>query len=162
MDFYTWMMKKHLRTMDPVGDLARDMQPDKEFPRDGNKEEIEMYLETCGACSGCMDAFNKAWRKYERAPLRVAKTTWPEEIKKWEHLRGLRFSVAVGTAAERLKALQADADIFIINRENVPWLIEQSGIPFDFDMVVVDELSSFKSWQSKRFRALMKVRPSVR
>ena len=66
MNFYTWMMKKHLRTMDPVGDLARDMQPDKEFPRDGNKEEIEMYLETCGACSGCMDAFYKAWRKYER------------------------------------------------------------------------------------------------
>ena len=96
------------------------------------------------------------------APLRVAKTTWPEEIKKWEHLKGLRYSVAVGTAAERLKALQADADIYIINRENVPWLIEQSGIPFDFDMVVVDELSSFKSWQSKRFRALMKVRPSVR
>lgn len=97
------------------------------------------------------------------APLRVAKTTWPEEIKKWDHLKGLRFSVAVGTAAERIAALKADADVFIINRENVPWLIEQSGIPFDFfDMIVVDELSSFKSWQSKRFRALMKVRPSVR
>ena len=96
------------------------------------------------------------------APLRVAKNTWPEEIRKWEHLKGLKFSVAVGLAAERLSALKADADVYIINRENVPWLIEQSGIPFDFDMVVVDELSSFKSWQSKRFRALMKVRPSVR
>lgn len=96
------------------------------------------------------------------APLRVAKTTWPEEIKKWDHLKGLRFSVVVGTAAERTAALKADADVFIINRENVPWLIEQSGIPFDYDMIVVDELSSFKSWQSKRFRALMKVRPSVR
>ncbi len=96
------------------------------------------------------------------APLRVAKNTWPEEIRKWEHLKGLKFSVAVGSAAERLSALKADADVYIINRENVPWLIEQSGIPFDFDMVVVDELSSFKSWQSKRFRALMKVRPSVR
>ena len=66
MNFYTWMMKKHIRTMDPVGDLARDMKPDKEFPRDGNKGEIEAYLENCGACSGCMDAFEKAWRKYER------------------------------------------------------------------------------------------------
>lgn len=95
-------------------------------------------------------------------PLRVARTTWPDEIQKWEHLKGLRYSVAVGTAAERLSALKADADIYIINRENVPWLIEESGMPFDYDMVVIDELSSFKSWQSKRFRALMKVRPSVR
>ncbi len=95
------------------------------------------------------------------APLRVARNTWPEEIKKWEHLKGLRYSVAVGTAAERYDALKADADIYIINRENVPWLVEGSGVPFDFDMVVIDELSSFKSFQSKRFKALMKVRPTV-
>ena len=95
-------------------------------------------------------------------PLRVARTTWPEEIKKWEHLKGLRYSVVVGTAAERKAALKADADVYIINRENVPWLIEQSGMPFDYDMVVIDELSSFKSWQSKRFRSLMKVRPQVK
>ena len=95
-------------------------------------------------------------------PLRVARTTWPEEIKKWDHLQGLTYSVAVGSAAERMKALQTDADIYIINRENVPWLIEKSGLPFDYDMVVIDELSSFKSWQSKRFKALMKVRPKVR
>lgn len=95
-------------------------------------------------------------------PLRVARTTWPEEIKKWEHLNGLRYSVVVGTAAERKAALKADADVYIINRENVPWLIEQSGMPFDYDMVVIDELSSFKSWQSKRFRSLMKVRPQVK
>lgn len=95
-------------------------------------------------------------------PLRVARTTWPEEIKKWDHLEGLRYSVAVGTAVERLSALKRDADVYIINRENVPWLINESGIPFCYDMVVIDELSSFKSWQSKRFKALMKVRPSVK
>lgn len=96
------------------------------------------------------------------APLRVARNTWSDEIKKWDHLNGIRYSVAVGTAAERLAALKADADIYIINRENVPWLIEESGIPFDYDMVVVDELSSFKNWQAKRFKALMKVRPKIR
>ena len=88
--------------------------------------------------------------------------SWSDEIKKWDHLNGIRYSIAVGTAAERLSALKADADIYIINRENVPWLIEESGIPFDYDMVVVDELSSFKNWQAKRFKALMKVRPKIR
>lgn len=96
------------------------------------------------------------------APLRVARDTWPDELAKWEHLSGLRFSVAVGTEAERKAALQKPADIYIINRENVGWLVEQSGLPFDFDTVVVDELSSFKSHQSKRFRSLMKVRPKVK
>lgn len=96
------------------------------------------------------------------APLRVAKNTWPQEIEKWDHLHGLACSVVTGTAAERLDALRREADIYVINRENVQWLVEKSGIPFDFDMVVIDELSSFKSWQSKRFKALMKVRPHVR
>ncbi len=96
------------------------------------------------------------------APLRVARNTWSDEIKKWDHLNGIRYSIAVGTAAERLAALKADADIYIINRENVPWLIEDSGLPFDFDCVVVDELSSFKNWQAKRFKALIKVRPKIR
>lgn len=96
------------------------------------------------------------------APLRVARNTWSDEIKKWDHLNGIRYSIAVGAAAERLAALTADADIYIINRENVPWLVEESGIPFDYDMVVVDELSSFKNWQAKRFKALMKVRPKIR
>ena len=96
------------------------------------------------------------------APLRVARNTWSDEIKKWDHLQGLRYSIAVGTAAERIKALKADADVYIINRENVPWLVEESGLPFDYDMVVVDELSSFKNWNAKRFRALMKVRPKVK
>ncbi len=95
-------------------------------------------------------------------PLRVARTTWPEEIKKWDHLKGLRFSVIVGSASERRAALDTDADVYIINRENIPWLVEKSGKPFDYDMIVIDELSSFKSWQSKRFRSLMKVRPQVK
>jgi SNF2 family DNA or RNA helicase len=96
------------------------------------------------------------------APLRVARDTWPAEIEKWEHLSALRFAVEVGTEAERKAALQKQADIHIINRENVPWLIENSGILWQWDMVVVDELSSFKSHQAKRFRALMKVRPKVK
>ena len=87
------------------------------------------------------------------APLRVCKYTWPQEIVKWEHLSGLKFSLATGTAAERKMALKADADIYIINRESIPWLIDESGIPFDYDMVVIDELSSFKNHQSKRFKA---------
>ena len=95
------------------------------------------------------------------APLRVATVTWSAEIEKWEHLQLLHYSVAVGTETERLNALKAEADIYIINRENVQWLIEKSGIAFDFDMIVVDELSSFKNYQSKRFKALMKARPKV-
>lgn len=96
------------------------------------------------------------------APLRVARNTWSSEIKKWEHLHGLIASVAVGTAAERKAALSKPADIYLINRENIQWLMEQSGIPFDFEMVVIDELSSFKNHQSKRFRALLKARPKVK
>ena len=96
------------------------------------------------------------------APLRVARNTWGAEIEKWDHLKGLKYSVAVGTAAERIAALKAEADIYIINRENVQWLIAESGIPFDFDMVVIDELSSFKNHQTKRFKTLMKVRPKVK
>ena len=95
------------------------------------------------------------------APIRVAKLSWPDEVEKWEHLSDLIYSVAVGTEAERLEALQTPADIYLINRENVQWLIEKSGLPFDYDMVVVDELSSFKNHQSKRFKAFMKVRPKV-
>lgn len=96
------------------------------------------------------------------APLRVAKSTWSAEIEKWEHLKLLSYSIAVGTEAERLAALKTDADVYIINRENIDWLVTKSGISFDFDMLVIDELSSFKSHQSKRFRALMQVRPKVK
>ncbi len=96
------------------------------------------------------------------APLRVARDTWPAEIEKWEHLSALRFAAAVGTESQRRAALQRPADIHIINRENIPWLVEESGIPWQWDMLVIDELSSFKNHQSKRFRALMKVRPKVK
>lgn len=96
------------------------------------------------------------------APLRVARDTWPTEIKKWEHLSGLTFSVVIGKEAERRAALQRRVSIYIVNRENVDWLIEKSGCFFDYDMVVIDELSSFKSHQTKRFKALMKVRPTVK
>jgi SNF2 family DNA or RNA helicase len=96
------------------------------------------------------------------APLRVARDTWPAEIRKWEHLSGLTYAVAVGTARERKAALLQSADVTIVNRENLGWLIDGSGVPFDYDMVVVDELSSFKNHRSKRFKALMKVRPTVK
>ncbi|QAT49007.1 DEAD/DEAH box helicase [Caproiciproducens sp. NJN-50] len=96
------------------------------------------------------------------APLRVARDTWTAEADKWDHLQNLICSVAVGTETERRAALMKPADIYIINRENVQWLIEDSKLPFDFDTVVVDELSSFKNYQAKRFRALMKVRPKVK
>jgi len=91
------------------------------------------------------------------APLRVARNTWPQEIGKWEHLKHLRYSVAVGTEKERLHALRKQASLYIINRENVPWLVEKTD--FTYDAIVIDELSSFKNWSSKRFKALMKVRP---
>ena len=91
------------------------------------------------------------------APLRVARNTWPQEISKWEHLKHLRYSVVVGTEKERLHALRQRASLYIINRENVPWLVEKTD--FTYDAIVIDELSSFKNWSSKRFKALMKVRP---
>ena len=95
------------------------------------------------------------------APLRVGKNTWPDEIRKWEHLSGLTFAVAIGTESERLTALYKNATITIINRENVEWLVEKSGVSFDYDMLVIDELSSFKSFKAKRFKALLKKRPYV-
>jgi SNF2 family DNA or RNA helicase len=96
------------------------------------------------------------------APLRVARDTWPAEIEKWEHLKGLTYSVAIGTEAERLAALKRPAHLYLINRENVDWLITKSHLPFDYDMVVIDELSSFKSYAAKRFKSLLKVRPRVK
>lgn len=107
------------------------------------------------------DSF-EAHRVLVVAPLRVARDTWPAEIEKWEHLQHLTFSVVVGTPKERRAALMAGADITIINRENLQWLIEDSGFPFTYDMVCIDELSSFKNHKSKRFQALMKVRPKVK
>ncbi len=96
------------------------------------------------------------------APLRVARNTWCDEIKKWDHLRNIKYSIVVGTEKERISALNENADIYIINRENVDWLVKKSGYKFDFDMVVIDELSSFKNHQSKRVKSLMKIRPKVK
>lgn len=96
------------------------------------------------------------------APLRVATVSWPDEIEKFDEFSDLSYSVVVGPEKERLKALSKKAEIYIINRENLQWLIERSGVPFDFDTVVLDELSSFKNWNSKRFKSFMKVRPMVK
>ena len=109
----------------------------------------------------CLDYFDVG-KVLVIAPLRVASSTWPSEIKKWEHLKGLTYSVAIGSEQERLSALRKKADIYLINRENVDWLVTKSGLPFDFDMIVIDELSSFKSGQAKRFKSLLKVRPLVK
>jgi len=96
------------------------------------------------------------------APLRVAQTVWSDEITKWNHLRHLRLVKVLGTARQRREALQTYADIYIINRENVPWLVQECGDAWPFDMVVIDELSSFKSNNAQRFKALKRVRPYIR
>lgn len=93
------------------------------------------------------------------APKRVAEDTWPKELSKWEHLKGLDASLVMGTQAEREAALRQQTFLYIINRENVSWLV--ANHPWDFDMVVIDELSSFKSNQAQRFKAMKKVRPLV-
>jgi SNF2 family DNA or RNA helicase len=109
----------------------------------------------------CLDSFLIS-KVLVIAPLRVARDTWPAEIEKWDHLKGLTYSVAVGTEQERRFALMKNVDVYLINRENVDWLVTKSSLPFDYDMVVVDELSSFKAYGSKRFKALRRVRPKVK
>lgn len=93
------------------------------------------------------------------APKRVAEDTWPKEIAKWEHLRGLTYSLVLGSPKEREEALRKKVDLYIINRENVSWLVEYK--PWDFDGIVIDELSSFKSNKAERFKSLKKVRPKI-
>jgi SNF2 family DNA or RNA helicase len=96
------------------------------------------------------------------APLRVAEDTWGREASKWEHLEGLRISKVLGDVKERKKALHAPSDIYIINRENVGWIVDLYGKDWPFDMVIIDELSSFKSAKAQRFKALRKIRPVVK
>lgn len=97
------------------------------------------------------------------APLRVADDTWTREADKWDHLRHLRISKVLGNAAARRKALKAEADIYVTNRENVDWVLAEVGVTqWDFDTVVIDEASSFKNYRSKRFRALRRVRPLLK
>jgi SNF2 family DNA or RNA helicase len=98
------------------------------------------------------------------APLRVAEDTWSRESEKWDHLKHLRIAKILGSAADRIRALKKSADIYVINRENVVWLVEyleENRIRWPFDMVVIDELSSFKNNQAKRFKALKKMRPMM-
>lgn len=95
------------------------------------------------------------------APLRVARDTWPAEASKWDHLNGLSVAVAVGSKADRLAALSKSAMVTVINRENVPWLVAHYGDAWPFDMVIIDELSSFKNHRAKRFTSLVKTRPHV-
>ncbi|TCS78513.1 SNF2 domain-containing protein [Muricomes intestini] len=96
------------------------------------------------------------------APKRVAEDTWTTETEKWDHLQHLKISRVLGTQKDRIEALQTEADIYVINRENVVWLVEQYRKDWPFDMVVVDELSSFKSNKAKRFKALKRVRPLIK
>ena len=96
------------------------------------------------------------------APLRVAEDTWTKESAKWDHLQGLRVVRVLGSQAQRICALETDADIYCINRENIPWLVKYYGTDWPFDGVVLDELSSFKSPSSKRFKAMRKVRPLIK
>ena len=99
------------------------------------------------------------------APLRVARDTWPSEVEKWDHLSDLDVSVIVGTMKERTAAINRSAMIYVVNRENVKWLVEyyeKNGRKWDFDCVVIDELSSFKNYQAQRFKWLRKIRPFVR
>ena len=109
----------------------------------------------------CLDSF-LVCKVLVIAPLRVARDARPAEIKKWHHLKGLPYSVEKKKKKERIDALKKQSTLYIINRENVDWLVHKSGIPFHFDMVVIDELSSFKSYGAKRFKSLLKVRPSVK
>ena len=96
------------------------------------------------------------------APLRVAQSTWDEEAAKWDHTKKIKIAKVLGTEKERIDSLKAQAEIYIINRENVKWLVDFYKKDWPFDMVVIDELSSFKSPRSQRFKALRKVRPLVK
>lgn len=99
------------------------------------------------------------------APLRVASETWPSEIKKWDHLKEMEAAVITGSVKQRIAAVNANAFIYIVNRENVKWLVEyyeKNGLRWDFQMTVIDELSSFKNYKSQRFKWLRKVRPFVK
>ena len=95
------------------------------------------------------------------APKKVAESTWDKEIEKWEHTKGLKVSKILGTVKQRLKALYTPADIYIINRDNVTWLVDLVRNAWPFDMVIVDESSSFKSHKAKRFKSLVAVSLSL-
>jgi SNF2 family DNA or RNA helicase len=123
---------------------------------------VSKTVSTLTAIDLLLNDYFDASRVLVIAPLRVADDTWARETEKWDHLKHLRISKVLGSAAARRKALRADADIFVINRENVEWIVSELGTAWNFDTVVIDELSSFKNGQSKRFRALRRVRPLMK
>jgi SNF2 family DNA or RNA helicase len=118
-------------------------------------------ISTLTAIKKLMDEYLEVSKVLVIAPKRVAESTWSDEIAKWEHLKGLTVSKILGTEKQRKAALKASADIYVINRENVVWLVSHLQGYWPFDMVVIDELSSFKSSKSARFRALRLVRPKT-
>lgn len=117
---------------------------------------------TLTAIQELIEDYLEATRVLVIAPKSVAENTWTGECAKWDHLAHLRVSVVMGTEAQRIKALEADADIYVINRDNTQWLTEHLGRDWNFDTVVIDESSSFKNPQARRFKALRKVRPRIR
>lgn len=121
------------------------------------------YGKTAGSLTAIVDlidgfAINKT---LIIAPLRVANSVWHREAAKWEHTKHLTFSIATGDVKKRNAAICKEADVYVINRENIPWLVEQSGFEWVWDFVIIDEASSFKSHSSKRFKALKKVLPKI-
>lgn len=108
-----------------------------------------------------LDEF-KTRRALVIAPLRVANSTWAQELSKWDHLEGLTMAIATGSKQTRINALTQEAMITVINRENVPWLADYYGDAWPFDTVIIDELSSFKNHRAKRFTALVKARPRIK
>lgn len=115
---------------------------------------------TLTAAADLLDSFAIS-RVLVIAPLRVANSVWKQEAALWEHLRHLKVQVCTGSEKARLSALQSQADIYVINRENVPWLVGQYGKRWPFDCVVIDEASSFKNASSQRFKALRKTLPDT-
>ena len=135
-----------------------------------NNPESALLLEMgLGKTISTLTAINKLMFDYCEiskvliiAPKRVAESTWTDEIAKWDHLKSLRTSIVLGTERERKEALKVKADIYIINRENVAWLVGYYQSAFPFDFLVIDELSSFKSAKSIRFKSLRMVRPMIK
>ena len=116
---------------------------------------------TLSACEKLLRDYFETSKVLVIAPLLPARETWPDELAKWDQLEGLTYSLIIGTAQERIDALHTDADFYIVNRENVVWLVDYYKKKWPFDMVVIDELSSFKSSKAQRFRALRKVRKYI-
>ena len=113
---------------------------------------------TLTAVSDLLDSFD-AHKVLVIAPLRVANSVWKQEAALWRHLRHLKFAICTGSEKARLRELHRDADIYVINRENIPWLVKHYGKKWPFDCVIIDESSSFKSASSQRFKALRKTLP---